>query len=88
MRNNLAGFAAIILPIQILTLSVAPPAAAISADLAKKCREMAIHAHPPAPAGTSPYAAAERTFFADCISKNGQMKDNTPPPNAPSAGQQ
>jgi hypothetical protein len=92
MRNKLAGFAAIVLPIQILTLSAAPPAAAISVELAKKCRDMAIQTHPPAPAGTSPYAAAERTFFTNCIAKNGEMGDNNgpppPPPKAPSAGQQ
>jgi hypothetical protein len=33
--------------------------------LAKKCREMAIEAHPPARAGTKPYAQAERDFFRE-----------------------
>lgn len=53
------------------------PAAAISADLAKKCRDMAIYAHPPPiPPGNKAYAQAEREFFSECISRNGQMPDN------------
>ena len=47
---------------------------AISVDLAKKCREMAVKAHPPMPAGSrSGYAAAERNFFRKCVAQNGNM---------------
>jgi hypothetical protein len=73
MRNI---FVAAFVLAQILILSASPPAAAISADLAKKCRDMAIKAHPPAEVGTTPYAAAERDFFRDCVSKNGDMPDS------------
>jgi hypothetical protein len=49
------------------------PALAITPELAKKCRAMAIKAHPPSPAGTNPYAQAERQYYNECISKNGAM---------------
>lgn len=50
------------------------PASAISADLAKKCRDMAIERHPPPRHHEhTPYAQAEREFFQTCISRNGQM---------------
>jgi hypothetical protein len=87
MSNNLAAMAAVIVSIQLVNLSAVSPAAAISADLAKKCRGMAIKAHPPAPAGTSPYAQAEREFFRECISKNGDMHGNGPQKSSP-PGQQ
>ena len=83
MRNFLTALAAVILPAQIIILSATSPAAAISADLAKKCREMAVKAHPPPiPPGNKAYAQAERDFFRECVSKNGQMQD-TGPPKAP-----
>jgi hypothetical protein len=83
MRKFLTALAAVILPAQIIILSATSPAAAISADLAKKCREMAVKAHPPPiPTGNKAYAQAERDFFRECVSKNGQMQD-TGPPKAP-----
>lgn len=54
----------------------ASPASAISVELAKKCRAVAIKAHPPQTAGTKSYAAAERDFFNRCISANGEMNDD------------
>jgi hypothetical protein len=72
MSRNFTGMAAIFVSIQIATQAVVSPAAAISADLAKKCREMAIKAHPPEPVGTSPYAQLERDFFSNCVAKNGE----------------
>jgi hypothetical protein len=51
-----------------------PTASAISADLAKKCRELAIKAHPTQPAGTKSGAEqAQRDYFRQCIDKNGDM---------------
>jgi hypothetical protein len=76
MRNILTGFIVAVLLTQVLVISTASPAVAITADLAKKCREMAIKAHPPTQAGSTPYAAAERDYFRECISKNGNMPDN------------
>jgi hypothetical protein len=80
MRKFLTALAAVILPAQSIILSATSPAAAISADLAKKCREMAVKAHPPPiPPGNKAYAQAERAFFRECVSKNGQMQDTGPP---------
>jgi hypothetical protein len=59
-----------------MILSVGPAALAISVDLAKKCRDMAVKAHPPAPAGTRAYAEAERVYFRQCVTKNGNMDDD------------
>ena len=86
MRSILAAVAAVAISVQILILSTASPAIAISADIAKKCREMAIKSHPSARAGTAPYAQAERDFFRDCISKSENAKDSSPqktPPAGP-----
>lgn len=87
MREILNVSALAIVAVLILTLFAPAPAVAISADLAKKCREMAIKAHPPAPAGTKPYAQAERDFFRDCVAKNGQMQDANPN-KSPNSGQE
>jgi hypothetical protein len=41
---------------------------ALTAELAKKCQELSLKAHPPARPGTkSRSAEAERAYFADCI---------------------
>jgi hypothetical protein len=53
------------------------PALAISVELAKKCREMAVKAHPPAPAGTKAYAEAQRGYFRQCVTNNGNMDDDS-----------
>jgi murein L,D-transpeptidase YafK len=71
-RNTASALSALFVTIQILLLS-ASPTAAISVDLAKKCRDMAIKAHPRAMPG-KPYAQAERDFFRQCVAKNGQME--------------
>jgi hypothetical protein len=69
-----------ILSALILIVCAASPAAAISADLANKCRDMAIKAHPPPfPPGNKAYAQAERDFFGTCVSKNGQVPDAPAP---------
>ena len=53
------------------------PASAITADLAKKCREMALKAHPPAPAGSKMTSAkAQQDFYRACVAKNGKMNDS------------
>jgi hypothetical protein len=56
----------------------APPersktAGPISAELAKKCRALAIKAHPNK-AGRA-YAQAQRDYFQDCIAKGGNMPE-------------
>jgi hypothetical protein len=50
------------------------PAMAISVDLAKKCRALAIKAYPYKMPGTSKGdSAAERQYFTTCVSRNGNM---------------
>ena len=74
MGNFSAALAAVILAAQFV-IACALPAGAVSVDLAKKCREMAIKAHPPpVPLGSKAYAQAERDFFRECVSKNGDMQ--------------
>jgi hypothetical protein len=71
---------ATILSMSLAVVLVSSPAAAISAELANKCREMAIKAHPPpSPPGNKAYAQAEREFFRICVSQNGQMPANDAP---------
>jgi hypothetical protein len=59
--------------------AVTSSASAITAEVAKKCRELAVKAHPPAVAGSRAGSGqAEREFFRACVAQGGNMKD--PPP--------
>ena len=50
----------------------APP----SAELARKCREMTIKAHPPAVAGSAKGTAqVEREYFKKCIEGGGKVQN-------------
>jgi hypothetical protein len=69
-------------PVAAVLAETAPPdrsktAGPISAELAKKCRALAIKAHPTKPAGSKngAYAQAQRDYFQDCIAKGGNMPD-------------
>jgi hypothetical protein len=59
----------------VLSALAAKPVFAISADLAKKCRELSIKAHPPKPAGTKDDKSrqAQREYFRVCVEKNGNV---------------
>ena len=48
---------------------------AITAELAKKCRLMAIQAHPTQLAGkkNTGVEAAQRSYFSDCVAHDGKM---------------
>jgi hypothetical protein len=46
---------------------------AIAAELAKKCPELAIKAHPTQPAGSKGYEQVRRDYFKLCVQKNGDM---------------
>jgi hypothetical protein len=54
------------------------PSSAISADLAKKCRAMAVKAHPSPLAGNKANGAekAQRDYFQACVAKGGEMDKN------------
>jgi hypothetical protein len=79
-RNACAGVvlaAALFSPVAGLAQATdiaARQARQVSAELAKKCREMAVKAHPTQLAGTSPYAAAQREYFRECVAKGGNME--------------
>ena len=76
MNRILIGLAAT----QLMIIGAASHADALTAELAKKCRDMAIKSHPPPiPPGNKAYAQAERDFFRECVSRNGQMPDNGAP---------
>lgn len=60
-----------------INLAASTPASAISADLANKCRQMAIKAHPPQRAGTKTGTAGEeRQYYRDCIANGGSIPDD------------
>jgi hypothetical protein len=78
----LAMLVALLLPAAALLAETAPPdrsktAGPISAELAKKCRALAIKAQPTKPVGSKngAYAQAQRDYFQDCIAKGGNMPD-------------
>ena len=76
----LAMLVALLLPAPAVIAETAPPdrskaAGPISAELAKKCRELSIKTHPTRPAGSRAYAQAQRDYFQDCIAKGGNMPD-------------
>ena len=55
-------------------VSAATGASAITAEVAKKCRALAIKAHPTARAGTKGgFEEAQRAFFNDCVAKDGKV---------------
>jgi hypothetical protein len=85
-------------PKAIVTLGVAiaatvflqtQPATAISADLAKKCRDLAIKAHPyTLPGMKAGNAEGQRAYFKDCVEKGGNMSGDhqTPDPKRAEPG--
>ena len=86
--RNLSNIALAVMPVASMVaaligaIATIEPAAAITIELANKCREMAINSHPPpVPVGNKAYAAAERSFFQECVKRNGDMKDDGSPSN-------
>jgi len=58
----------------LVFVSAGQPASAITAELAKKCREMTFKEHPPVRTGSKPGAAkAQQDYYRTCIAKNGKM---------------
>jgi len=72
---------ATLLGMMLATSSAPQPALALTAELAKKCRALAIRAHPTRPAGGKSSAEqAQRDYFRACVSKNGNMPDQEQKP--------
>lgn len=65
----------ILAPCLLVYSAMARSQTAIGADLAKKCRAMAIQAHPTPKPGTKATGAekAQRDYFSLCVSKGGVM---------------
>jgi hypothetical protein len=82
MRNRSWLFLGAVAVAAVCGVSLVQPAFAISADLAKQCRELAIKAHPPVMAGArGGTGQAERDYFQGCVARggsepNGNNKDN------------
>ena len=57
-------------------LSMQAPAEAITVELAKKCRAMALKEHPTPRVGTKTGEhKAQTAYFRSCIAKDGKMDD-------------
>lgn len=59
--------------------AAAGPAAAISVELAKKCRDLALKAHPyklPGQPGAG-NAKEQRDYFSTCVSRGGNMPSDS-----------
>jgi hypothetical protein len=68
----------------VIALATAVPtgsaSSAPSAELAKKCRDMMIKAHPPRPPGSrTGNATQQQEYFRTCVARNGKM-DNVVTP--------
>jgi hypothetical protein len=64
-----------VLGIASLVSSLSHAAPAPTAEIAKKCREMMIQAHPPArPGSKTGNAQEQRKYFQTCIAQKGKME--------------
>jgi hypothetical protein len=60
----------------LITGVIASPAhAQINADVAKKCRALMVKAHPIDVFGSTGSAAAQRSYFQECVRRRGDMPD-------------
>jgi hypothetical protein len=77
MKKWLKSLAVFIVIASIAYLLTAQEASAISVELAKKCRALAIKAHPAPKVGTKATGAdkAQREYFQSCVAKNGKMEN-------------
>jgi hypothetical protein len=80
MRVAISFLGAVIVA-AVWSMSMIQSASAITADVARKCREVAIKAHPPTTAGSKTGAAqAERESYRACVAQGGNVKDDAPKP--------
>jgi hypothetical protein len=73
--TNATKIAAIGVCVAVSVAAAATPASAISLELAKKCRTLALKAHPyKLPGEKGPGSAvAERDYYNQCVTKGGNM---------------
>lgn len=74
MVSGTKSLVALILAAVVMSAAV-EPAAAISVELAKKCRDLALKAHPyKQPGEPGPGSAqAQRDYFNECVARGGNM---------------
>lgn len=59
----------------VVSVCASQSASAITADLAKKCRSMALKAHPSVRVGSKAGTAkAQQDYYRACVAKNGNME--------------
>ena len=77
MAGHLKIIVALSISAMCLLWAAEKPAQAISVELAKKCRAMALKAHPyKLPGVNGPgTAAAERDYFSKCVANGGNMPE-------------
>jgi hypothetical protein len=77
MTGRFATGAALFVAAVLAVVVAAQSSAAITAELAKKCRALAIKAHPYSmPGRKGPGTAqAQREYFNECVARNGNMPD-------------
>ncbi len=84
--RNISRFAWAGIVMVLATSATTGVEAQISAELAKKCRALMIKAHPTVLYGKKGSEAAQRAYFKNCISKNGNMPDAADSGGSPSEG--
>jgi hypothetical protein len=63
----------------VCLMPMAQSASAVTAEVARKCRELTVKAHPPVTAGSKTGAAqVERAYFRACVAQGGNVKDDVP----------
>ena len=84
MAAILRRLGALILIIACALPASKKPAPALTAELAKQCRSLALKARPQRRAGIANGSAqAQRDYYHECIAKEGNMEEaNQPLPNA------
>lgn len=74
---KLAGLCATIVFAVVAEALTPPPASAISAEVAKKCRDLAVKAHPTPVAGSkaSGIEKAQRDYFQSCVARESKEEE-------------
>jgi hypothetical protein len=67
----------LVIPVLAAYQPLVQPASAITAELAKKCRALAIKTHPTSRPGRKATGAekAQRDYFSACLAKGGKIED-------------
>lgn len=66
-----------------LVVMATPAVAQVDADLAKRCRTLMLRAHPVEMYGLTGSAAAQRSYFDQCIQRQGDMSEADSRQNRP-----